>query len=795
MKKFITLLMALILTLSFTACNNEPESSGGSNDKNVSFDGLLHKTEESNFVTTEDGNQALVSGEFRLEFVKSGNNYSYQIVDVSTLNSHSTSATAKSVTFKSNNPITVRARTGRDTTDKNESEFSSSYSYLQKADYGYYAEGEVSTDKGSAFSVVDRYYIQDEGVFNVYREVKVLKVGNDAGYQSLYSVSAASGSTSYKDFEYFIPSILYKDSSDMTSLAIGKSLNVNSMMVKETRTGLPMAMLKEKNGGTLSIAHTDIDISVNGETGDKYFVNNDKLQYGSIGYKIKKGASVDFCYPCSEGPTTYDASSGWSKIYHEVKEGGGHSYTLSIIPDNKESFTDAMAYAYQKAYMAENPEITDKVDIDEIYEDNIVPLKGEYKAYGTESFGWPWSVHLNGNITEGYSFQMGFVGMHTELGYQLVSYGKMKNDSEAYQMGVNVLDMWADFALETTLPRVWINPSATGPKDWGYPSFLRCFTDGMEGLLNGYLNEKNDGTVHQNWINAVLKTADFLVNNQNEDGSYYRAYEYDGSVCVRENENKQYQGESKYNTTCAVRFLAKVYDFTNEAKYKNAALRAADYCYDVLYVQKGKYVGGTPDNPNVVDKEASSIALYAFNAAYQLTKEEKYLNAAKHAAVSALSWVYVYDFAIPNQPSGTDEGLNAFETGGTIGFSIIATGHSAADNYSAIMYYEFFKLYVWTGDIFYRDAALLLQQNTKLCCDYDGSVGYKYKCMAPEATVCADFAFKSVNVWLFWSDAANILPIAEMRSCFGNADINKLSSDLSVLRNELNEYGFGSSKK
>ena len=67
--------------------------------------------------------------------------------------------------------------------------------------------------------------------------------------------------------------------------------------------------------------------------------------------------------------------------------------------------------------------------------------------------------------------------------------------------------------------------------------------------------------------------------------------------------------------------------------------------------------------------------------------------------------------------------------------------------------------------------------------------------MAPEATVCADFAFKSVNVWLFWSDAANILPIAEMRSCFGNADINKLSSDLSVLRNELNEYGFGSSKK
>ena len=32
----------------------------------------------------------------------------------------------------------------------------------------------------------------------------------------------------------------------------------------------------------------DLGGAGNGETGDKYFVNNDKLQYGPIGYKIKK---------------------------------------------------------------------------------------------------------------------------------------------------------------------------------------------------------------------------------------------------------------------------------------------------------------------------------------------------------------------------------------------------------------------------------------------------------------------------------------------------------------------------
>ena len=95
----------------------------------------------------------------------------------------------------------------------------------------------------------------------------------------------------------------------------------------------------------------------------------------------------------------------------------------------------------------------------------------------------------------------------------------------------------------------------------------------------------------------------------------------------------------------------------------------------------------------------------------------------------------------------TDDALkNPFSDGGVIGFSIIATGHSGADNYSAYTFYETYKMYLLTGDEFYLEAAKLLQNDTKLSTDYDGKVGYKYRAMMPEATNVSDFKFRPVDV-------------------------------------------------
>ena len=344
--------------------------------------------------------------------------------------------------------------------------------------------------------------------------------------------------------------------------------------------------------------------------------------------------------------------------------------------------------------------------------------------------------------------------------------------------------------MSDRLPIVWWDPlnTDTAGRTRGYPSFLRCFVDGMEGILDAYKLAHKNGEDREKWLAALVKVADFLAENQNDDGSYYRAYFTDGTVCT-DTSDKNYQGTSKLNTPVAIRFLAKMYELTGDEKYREAAVNAAEFSYAELYLKLEKYVGGTPDNANTVDKEAAIYAMYGFNAAYALTDDERYLRAAEHAATSAMSWVYCYDFACP----GSDETnkINPFTEGRTSGFSIIATGHSGADNYSAFMYYEMFKLYVFTGNEFYLEAAKLLEINTKLSTDYNGKMGWKYRAIGPEATNISDFNFSTVGVWLPWSGIANIKPIGYMEDTFGNADIMSLELNADALRSTLNAYGIG----
>ncbi len=744
------------------------------------------------------GASALYANGFRLDFIKGDKGYGISVVDTSALDSAQSTATAQAVSFKNETPAKMNVR-GPATTllgSFSETNYSAAYETVSKKDYGYLARAVVSTENGSRVLFEDAYYLAGE-TFAVSRRTEVLS-GNakDVGFQSVYSFADAGGSKKNGDFDFFIPSILYKDSKDMAAGAVASSLNVDRVYVKETRTGLPLAMLRNKaNGRSVAIAHFKPQITVNGEVGGGFNgAVNDQLQFGAIGYTINKGVSVDFCYPSAEGPTTYDAGSGWAKIYHSMKGGTVQKYQLSILPSAEESYARSMTETFKAAYTAESPEIADDVDIDKIYDYNIEVFEDTYKEFGTgesKAAGVPWSINLkDGSIVE-YSFQMGFVGQQIPVGYHLMNQGYDTNDASLVQKGKMIVDFWTSSKIMSgRVPVVWWDPrdNESCGQSRGYPSFLRCFVDGAEGMLDACLLAEKHGMDYSAWRNAVVKIADFLVTDQNEDGSYYRAYNPNGSVCT-DTTDRNYQGTSKRNTPVAVRFLAKMYEFTGEEKYKTAALKAADYCYETLYRELEKYVGGTPDNPNTVDKEASIYAMYCFNAAYALTGDQKYLEAAEHGAVSAMSWVYCYDFACPG--SSETDSINPFTDGGISGFSIIATGHSGADNFSAYMYYEMFKLYVYTGDQFYLHAAKFLQSNTKLSTDYKGEHGWKYRAMGPEASVVCEFSFGTVGVWLPWSGNANIEPIANMRKAFGNADIEKISSDRTVLTQMLEAYGNG----
>ena len=506
--------------------------------------------------------------------------------------------------------------------------------------------------------------------------------------------------------------------------------------------------------------------------------------------------SVDFVWPCTEGPNTYDAGQGQSRRYHEVKEGNSHDYKVGLIPLDEENYMDAMVESYKKAYLVSHPKIYD-VNMEDIYQQNIDLFTSEYKEYKYNdkvvSAGFPWSIDLpSGVISQGYSFQMGFVGQQLPAGYQLYRYGLDHQNDTIKTQGKNIIDFWASSSVQSTyFPTVWWDPNvnASGGQRRNYPSFLRCMVDGMEGMLDAYRIASAYGENQQRWYDMVYKFGTILVAKQNEDGSFYRAYKTNGNV-ETDTSNNTFQGTSKLNTPIAVRFLAKMYELTKEEKFKDAALKAAEFAYQNLYLGLGKYVGGTPDNPNTVDKEASVYALYCFDSAYLLSGDSKYLKAAEHAAISTMSWTYCYDFKVPSQ-NEEDSKKNPFENGGVIGFSVIATGHSGADNFSAYAFYEMYKIYLLLKDSFYKEAALLLQNDTKLSTDYDGRMGYAYKAMMPEATNVADFSFKSTNTWLPWSGVANMEPITNLYETFGKMNIEDLEGSLDSQLNLLLAYGNG----
>ena len=750
-----------------------------------------------------NGTAALLAGDYRLDFVSEGNGYSVQLVDTSVLSDKTAVATKAAVVFASAEPAGVSVMLDKKLMSYSTADVAKNYETVSVQDYGYLCTVTVTTENGSEIAFQDRYYLHDDALA-MSRTAEVTAIGQgDYGFETVYSFGSADSSKDYSDFDYFIPSILYKDSRDMTNGAQGSNLNVPKMYVKETRTGLPLAMLRDrKSGYSVAIAHLEPEITVNGKLygGSNGSVDN-SLQYGSIGYASEGGMAVNFCYPSAEMQ-----GSGWTRIYHEMAVGSSHTYKVSILPEKQDTYAKSMTETFKAAFNAELPEVAQDVEINSIYDDNIEVFDATYKEFDTDGIveaGVPFSLDLTSPDTygdwsssQGYSFQMGFIGQQTSIGYFLLSAGLESDNAAMAEKGRTMLDFWASSKImNSVLPPVWWDPvngstTASGTAR-NYPSFLRCFVDGMEGMLDACVYAKRNNIAgYESWETAVLKVGSWMAENQNEDGSFYRAYETSGAVCTRTDEYT-WQGTSKLNTPVAVRFLVRLHEYTGEQKYYDAAVKAAEFSYQNLYLDREKYVGGTPDNPNTVDKEAAIYALYCFDAAYELTGEEKYLEAAEHAAVSALSWVYCYDFAVP---SGSDAEINTFADGGVSGFSLIATGHSGADNYSSVLYYEFYKLYLHTEDEFYLDAAYFLQQNTKLSSDYNGEVGYAFRALCPEATGVADFSLggSGAKLWLVWCGVVNIQPIVYMRSTFGEADIADLAdSDLSALQARLESYGSG----
>ncbi|MDR3120802.1 MAG: hypothetical protein LBU58_05655 [Clostridiales bacterium] len=663
------------------------------------------------------------------------------------------------------------------------------------------ATGVLKVPTGAELDFADTYETADGG-FKISRTVKVQKATDDLGFATKIAFVLAA-SDNVRDYNYYAPANWYRQNQFSAPYSMGYDLDCEYFWRQEVNYTLPLFAAQNIASGEMAMmSRWAADITMR----DQNFVHSEqivdrKYTIGSIGFSkpesktlnylyygfplrkeigtVRDGLTLDYVYPGVDGEMPrrgpgynvdyMQQTKTMTRLCHPMEEGFAQSYAIALNFGQYDGYYPMMRDSWRTVY-ARLREPLFEVDNELQYRNCMKSLTKLTKQYG-DSWGLPFSCQLPQMDVNSVSFQFGFVGQQPGIGYQLIRYGDMENVQESYEKGINIIDFWVRVGLlDTGAPRSCYNPTIEGFEPM--PCFTRMIADGLENILDAYVYMKKKGEDRPAWLEFCKKAADRLVRIQNEDGSYYRAYNDDDSMRM----------DSKANTISIVRFLVQFFLVTGDEKYKKAALRAGDWAYENTY-KNMEYRGSTCDNTDIIDNESGIYAMFGFLSLYDLTGEARWLEALIGASDYTESWTYVWSYPMsvpwPNHPFSK----NSFG-----GQSPVTIGGGHGDMYMAACAYVYYRLYVITGDDHYRDYAEFIHNNTRQANDVDGSFGYAYPGMSHEGGGFAAQVFQSHYHWLPWVTYVEIDPTSRLYDTFGAYDIagaQKLSPGERAVRNRI----------
>jgi hypothetical protein len=205
-------------------------------------------------------------------------------------------------------------------------------------------------------------------------------------------------------------------------------------------------------------------------------------------------------------------------------------------------------------------------------------------------------------------------------------------------------------------------------------TYLRCVAEEHQALLRAYRSELEAGVEHEDWLAVARSFGEFLLEAQESDGSWRRAYAFDGTPLI---EPRAWFGRAELNqkssTATAVPFLHELYRVTGEPRWRDAAVGAALFVAE-HFVRRMKFNGGIHDSvyarAQLVDSESILFSLRACLAGAEMSDDADLRDAAVDAARILATWVYLWDVPLP--PSST-----------MAGFGFRSTGWSACDTAGA----------------------------------------------------------------------------------------------------------------
>lgn len=657
-------------------------------------------------------------------------------------------------------------------------------------------QGLIASKHGTQFLVTDRFAAGKPGSFELRRFITIQRENPaDRFFNSLFGIEVAE-KHAIGENEYFVPGVWYRTNfQSRMAGALAAHPDDPYFLFREDRLPLPLVTGRDiSDGVTVSLIHADSDpTTFVGEAGTDRIVD-ERMQFGSLGVRQIGGTSLAFMFPGSEGGRNHvdrRNSNVWALRSHPVKSGVRHHYRLLIGFSKTDAYPDAVESTWKQAFERYHPKLR-PVNIASAFSGLIDTLDHYCVRTGQRSYdapGFPFSVYLPSGKVRAYNYQMGFIGRQLPNAWILIHQGLAEKRGELLAKGAEIVDFWAANCLTPAgLPRTWYDPAEGGRIHGSWRSgdnprggtSMRVATTGMEGMLAAWhLMERNE-TGKPAWLTACRKFGDWLVENQNGDGSFYLAY---GHQLV--NGKHQPTESSKSTTTNPIRFLVMLYQTTGDARYRDAALRAGNYC--LIHIHEAyHYAGSVIDNPNVIDRESGQEAMYAFLALHDLTWEKQWLDAAVQAAHYTETWMYSYEV-----PPEIGRESNDFPGNRSIvGQTLIATGQSSADLGLAFSSFDYYRLYLFTGDRHFLDVARLLVHNTKQSLNWDGSLyPGKEKGLQLEAFSVTIPRRRGVMECLSWNYTAHLDPLIRFQDAFGSMDIEVIEKTPLKQRMQLNGKG------
>lgn len=638
--------------------------------------------------------------------------------------------------------------------------------YINEAKDSLIAYVTILSANRSKFFITDTYTTSDpRQSVRLKREVLVkTKASKDEAFNSFIMIEN-DGELKYNANEYYMPGLIYRDGNNMSDTSIGATWTDDWILAREERMGLPLAMMRNKSSKVaLSLCDYNLNPStLNSDWGNNHLVGA-SFKFASLGYNLEgHSPALTYCYPGCEGEKSYSDgwaynTKVWSRRSTQMNKNTKQNFIIEILATQNSDFAEAQRDHWRAAFDLYQPKELD-VNSQTIVDVSLQTLDHYWLKSGNAP-GFPFSVYCaSGDVNE-TSFDMGFVGMQTACAYYLYRYGLDHNNETYRKKGEQILDFWANNSANADgMPRIWYDIAP-------YNSFrnsndLRNMQGGMEPMLLAWsCAEAAHPGSHANWLKFCKRAADWMISKQNSDGSFPKTFDNNGNVI----------DNGTFLTSNILRFLTSMYGVTSKAAYKNAVIKAGNWCITNINNQY-KYVGSVIDNPYVMDRESGQKMIEAMLACYDLTGEDKYLKAAERAAYYTVGYMYAYN--IPWETS-TTLAMPWPRNKSTVGITIIATGHSGADCGFSYNSFEYLRLYNITGDEYFLKIARLLEKNTKQTMSYDGSLGYPLNGLQREAIRCVTHRGDGVALWLPWCTASALDPLFRMEDGYGKIGIDNI---------------------